>query len=210
MLKLLSGISLTLCMFAMVDETPREPSVMVECCGRLRHGIVAIGGETTGTTITFNHVVWELKLPNDAAREFAKEHHKDRVIVTGRLRKISGTEVKDRWIIDVRTLSKSDASEDEEGTRLTIQGTLRTADPRQSATTKMTIDSDGQVWPIDPSSDAKLRGKAESLIGRPVLLTGSLERVIEDDAEVESEAPLVVRLKTLRQSLNVPIQGQNN
>jgi len=210
MWNLLSGIGLTLCMFAMADDTPREPSVSVECCGRLRHGIVAIGGETTGTTITFNRTVWELRLPDDAAREFANEHHKERVIVTGRLRKVSGTEVKDRWIIDVRTLSKRDTTKDEEGTRLTIQGTLRTADPRQGDSPEMTIDADGQVWPIDLSSDAKLRGKAESLIGRPVLLTGSLNNVTKEGAEDEPGVPLVVRIKTLKQSVNVPVRGQND
>ena len=71
MWKLVSGISLTLCLFAMADDTCPEPSVSVKCCGRLRHGVVAIGGETTGTTITFNRTVWELQLPDDAAREFA-------------------------------------------------------------------------------------------------------------------------------------------
>ena len=207
MWNLLSGISLTLCMFAMADDPPSEPSVTVECCGRLRHGIVAIGGETTGTTITFNRTVWELRLPDDAAREFAKEHHKEPVTVTGRLRKISGTEVKDRWIIDVKTLSKRDITKDEEGTRLTIQGTLRTSDLRQGDSPEMTIDAEGQVWPIDLSSDDKLRDKAESLIGRPVLLTGSLNNVTKEGAEDEFSVPLVVRIKTLKQSVDVPVRG---
>ena len=50
--------------------------------------------------------------------------------MTGTLRRIAGTEVKERWIVDVKTLSERDATTDKEGTRLTVQGTLRATDPR--------------------------------------------------------------------------------
>ena len=196
MWKLLTGISLTLCTFVMADDAPPKPSVLVECSGRLRHGIVAIGGETTGTTITFNRIVWELRLRDDAAREFAEEHNKEPVIVIGTLRKIAGIEVKDRWIIDVRTLKNRDATTDKEGTRMTIQGTLRTKELRQGNSPEMTIHADGQVWPIDVSTDAEVHVNVESLVDQPVLLTGSLERATEE----ESDAPLVIRVKTLKRS----------
>lgn len=212
MLKLLAGIGLTLSMFAMTDETRPAPSVSVECCGRLRHGVVAIGGETTGTTITFNRMVWELQLHDDAARQFAKEHHKEPIVVTGTLRKIGGTEVKVRWIIDVKKLSERDATKDEEGARLTMQGTLRAADPRRDDSPWMTIDTDGEIWPIDVASDAKLQVEAESLVGQPVLLSGNLERVTEEEEVTEKEAsvPLIIRVATLKRSANVPVQGQSN
>ena len=212
MLKLLTGIGLTLSMFAMTDETRPAPSVSVECCGRLRHGVVAIGGETTGTTITFNRMVWELQLHDDAARQFAKEHHKEPIVVTGTLRKIGGTEVKVRWIIDVKKLSERDATKDEEGARLTMQGTLRAADPRRDDYPWMTIDTDGEIWPIDVASDAKLQVEAESLVGQPVLLSGNLERVTEEEEVTEKEAsvPLIIRVATLKRSANVPVQGQSN
>lgn len=212
MWKLIAGIALTLSMFATTDETPPEPSVSVECYGRLRHGVVAIGGETTGTTITFNRMVWELQLHDDAAREFAKEHHKEPVIVTGTLRKIAGTEVKVRWIIDVKTLSKRDATTDKEGTRLTIQGTLRAKDPRTNDTPRMTIDTDDEIWPIDVSSNARLQVKAESLVGQAVLLTGSLERVTEEEqvAEEEASVPLIIRVATMKRSASLPVQGESN
>ena len=212
MLKLLAGIGLTLSMFAMTDETRPAPSVSVECCGRLRHGVVAIGGETTGTTITFNRMVWELQLHDDAARQFAKEHHKEPIVVTGTLRKIGGTEVKVRWIIDVKKLSEHDATKDEEGARLTMHGTLRAADPRSDDSPSMTIDTDGEIWPIDVASDAKLQVEAESLVGQPVLLSGNLERVTEEEEVTEKEAsvPLIIRVATLKRSANVPVQGQSN
>ena len=56
-----------------------EPSIRVECHGKLRHGVVAMGGETTGSTITFDGTTWELKLPDEVSRTFAKEHHKNPV-----------------------------------------------------------------------------------------------------------------------------------
>ena len=211
MWKLLAGIGLTVSMFAMADETPPATSVSVECCGRLRHGVVAIGGETTGTTISFNRMVWELQLHDDAAREFAKEHHKEPVVVTGTLRKICGTEVKVRWIIDVTKLSERDAKKDEEGIRLTMQGTLRPAESRRDGSPMMTIDTDGEIWPIDVSADASLQVKAESLVGEPVLLSGSLDRVAEEEQVTENKesVPLIIRVATLKRSVNVPVQGEN-
>ena len=204
MWKFISGISLTFCMFAAADDTPPEPSVSVQCCGRVRDGIVAIGCETTGTTITFNRMVWELQLPDAAARGFATAHNKEFVNVTGTLRRIAGTEVEERWIVDVKTFSERDATKDKEGTRLTIQGMLRATDPRTDDSPEFTIDADGQVWPVDLTSDATRLVKAESLVGKPVLVTGSLERVTEED----SGEPMIIRVKTLKLSTNLPVQGQ--
>ena len=206
MWKLVSGISLTLCLFAMADDTCPEPSVSVKCCGRLRHGVVAIGGETTGTTITFNRIVWELQLRDDAAREFAEKHNKDSVVVTGTLRKISGTEVKTRWIIDVKTLSERDATTDKEGTRLTIHGTLHAADPRTGDSPEFTIDANGEVWPVDLTSDAMRQIKPESFVGKSVLITGSLEQVTDED----SGEPMIIRVKTLKLSAKAPVHGQSD
>lgn len=198
MWKMVSGLNLTLCMLAVADGTPpKDESVWVQCHGRLRHGVVAIGGETTGTTITFNRIVWELKLRDDAEREFADEHNKESVVVTGRLRKIAGVERKVRWIMDVSKLSERDATIDKEGTRMIIQGTLRTTIPSQGNTREMTIVSDGQVWPIQISADAALKATAESLIGQPVILAGSLEQAAE-----ESDAHPVIQVKTLKRPAN--------
>jgi len=145
MWKLLTGISLTLFTIAMADDTPPEPSVLVECRGRLRDGVVAVGGETTGTTITFNRVVWELQLNDDIQRKFANEHSKEPVIVTGKLRKSAGTEVRVRWIVDVRTLSERDATKTKEGAQLTIQGTLRSTVLRPGDAPVLAIDANGHV-----------------------------------------------------------------
>ena len=200
MWKLLSVLSLTFCTFAMADDAPVKPSVAVKCSGRLRDGIVAIGGETTGTTITFNRIVWELQLHDEAARNFVATHNKEHVTVVGTLRKIVGTEVKVRWIVDVRTISKRDETKEQEGTQLAIYGTLRTTDARRGDSHAMTIESDRQSWPIDISHDAELQNEAASLVDKPVLLTGSLERVTEDEPSVS----LIIRVKDLKQTPNLP------
>ncbi len=46
MWQLFTGMSLTLCLSAAFpgDASPAEPSVLVECFGRLRDGVVAVGG----------------------------------------------------------------------------------------------------------------------------------------------------------------------
>ncbi len=202
MWKLVSGISLTLCLFAVADDTRPEPSISVQCCGRLRHGVVAIGGETTGTTITFQRMVWELQLPDDTAQDFAEANNKEFVNVTGTLRRIAGTEVKDRWIVDVKTLSKRDATKDKEGTQLTIHGALRATEPHSGHSPTLTIDADGQIWPIDLTSEVRRLVKIESLVGQQVLLSGSLEQSDEED----SDEPVFIRVKTVKQSAKVPIQ----
>lgn len=206
MWKFISGISLTFCMFAAADDTPPEPSVSVQCCGRVRDGIVAIGCETTGTTITFNRMVWELQLPDAAARGFAESHNKEFVNVTGTLRRIAGTEARERWIVDVKTLSERDATKDKEGARLTVQGTLRATDRRTGDSPALRIEADGQIWPIAVAVDARLQVEAKSFVGQPVLVTGSLELVAEDDSDDQR----IIRVKTLRGSTSAPIHDQSD
>ena len=197
MWKLFAGISLTFCACAIADESPPTASVLVDCCGRMRHGVVAIGGETTGTTITFNRIIWELQLRDNAAREFAKKHHKEPVVVTGKLRKVMGTEAKVRWIVDVDSMSEQDPAKHDEGTKLTIQGTLRAADRRGATnTSQLIIHADNQIWPISVAPDAKLEVKPESLVGETVLMKGSVERISEED----SSSAMRIRFNALKRA----------
>ena len=207
MWKLLGGISLTLCLSAMAEGTAPKPFVSVECCGRLRHGVVAIGGETTGTTITFNRIIWELQLHNDAARKFATEHHKKSVVVTGALRKVAGVEKKVRWIIDVKKFSECGATKDKEGTRLSIQGRLQAADSRQDGSPRMTVVVGGHVWPLDLTSGGNLQSTAAALVGHSVLLTGHLEQVTKKRPDATT---VFVRVKTLQRAESTPLPGRHN
>jgi len=196
MWKLLIGITLTVCTFAVAAEPPEKQSVSAECCGRLRHGIVTIGGETTGTTITFNRIVWELQLHDDAARDFAKKHHSEHIVVTGQLRKVVGTETMPRWIIDVNSMTKVDPTKVDEGSKLTIRGTLRATPASTKDASEIIVDVDDKTWPIDISSDAKLRANAKSLVGESIVAKCHVERTDEEDPA----SPIIIRVKTVQQA----------
>lgn len=205
---LISGIGLTfgLLAIAVADEaSPKpspKPSVSVEFSGRIRHGMIAIGGETTGTTISFQRIIWEVQLDNDAERTFAEDHNKETVVVTGSLRKVAGIERKDRWIIDVTKLSEFDETKDEEGIKMTIVGKLRASDPEDQNAGLMTIESAGQVWPIDLTSDAALKTIAESHVGHAVLLKGSLKPAPEE----EPDSSPAIHVTSLNRPPGEPIQ----
>ena len=82
-----------------------EESISVTVVGTLRTGIVAIGGETTGTTITSKGIKWELDLGNNAELRAAAEKLDGKLVkVNGTLERRSGVEIKDRWIVTVVSL----------------------------------------------------------------------------------------------------------
>ena len=62
---------------------PGKP-VKVKVRGTLNHGVMGIGGETTGTTIRFARTTWELDLRTEKAFGAAAERlNGKRVVVTG-------------------------------------------------------------------------------------------------------------------------------
>ncbi len=172
------------------EQEPKEPSVSVVCHGRLRHGVIAIGGETTGTTITFNRVTWELQLPDDASRELAARHHKAPVVVTGTLRRVVGVEDAVRWIVDVEKLSALDSRDaPEEDAKVTVRGTLRAALSQTGDTPNLSVRADDQIWRLDLAANRETQAAAESLIGQPVLLTGSVLPLPEDSERSTTKSP---------------------
>jgi hypothetical protein len=103
---LLSIVAACLCATALegADELP-SPYIKVEIRGELEHGIVAIGGESTGTVIHVRDVTWELDLGDNAAlKEAAEMLHKKTVLVTGRYSRHKGVEIPDRHIVKVEML----------------------------------------------------------------------------------------------------------
>jgi len=82
-----------------------DDSIDVVVRGTLRTGIVAIGGESTGTTVTARGATWELDLrgrPELASR--AESLSGRRVVVTGSLEARPGVARRQRWILTVKTL----------------------------------------------------------------------------------------------------------
>jgi len=91
-------------------DAPVDESISVTVVGTLRTGIVVIGGETTGTTITAKGVTWELELGKDAElRKTAEKLDGKKVTVRGTLERRPGVEIKKRWIVTVTDLQAAAA-----------------------------------------------------------------------------------------------------
>jgi len=100
--------------FGMVSETdtaadepkPEREYIQVEVRGRLRHGIAAIGGETTGTIITAKGATWELDLRGKPQfTKLAEQLDGKMVVVAGSLEVRAGVEIPKRWIVTVERLA---------------------------------------------------------------------------------------------------------
>lgn len=86
------------------DKAPND-SIQVEVRGTLETGIVAIGGETTGTVIRSNNVTWELDVGTDPKLlALVEKLHMKKAIVTGAYYKKKGVEIPERHIVKVKTL----------------------------------------------------------------------------------------------------------
>ena len=86
-----------------------DESVQVMARGKLTAGIFAIGGETTGVTITAKNMTLELELGrNPRLLRKAGELDGKPVVVTGELTMKKGVEIPRRWIIQVSQLLSAD------------------------------------------------------------------------------------------------------
>lgn len=80
-------------------------AVEVRVRGTLTHGIMAIGGETTGTIIRFGKTTWELDLRKNPTFDPAAEKLSgNRVVVTGTVRMQVGVEIAKRTILTVESI----------------------------------------------------------------------------------------------------------
>jgi hypothetical protein len=79
-----------------------EDSIKVTVVGAVRTDVVAIGGETTGATITAKGITWELDFGRNAALRMAAEKlNGKKGIIQGTLERRKGVEIKERWIVNV-------------------------------------------------------------------------------------------------------------
>jgi len=84
-------------------------SITVDVTGVLHAGIVAIGGETTGVTISAKGITWELEFGDDRElRESASRLDGKMVRVQGSLERRKGIEVAERWIVTVGGLAPAE------------------------------------------------------------------------------------------------------
>ena len=84
-------------------ETDRDEYINVTVRGTLNTGVMAIGAETTGVTITANGVTWELELEGNQ-RELASNLNGAKAIVAGQLRNVAGIEIRHRLIVKVQSV----------------------------------------------------------------------------------------------------------
>lgn len=88
---------------------PKGERIKIEVTGKLKTGLVAIGGETTGTIITAQNHAFELQLKGADQQALAEKLHNKVATASGELTIRQGVEVrKPRWIITVETLRAAD------------------------------------------------------------------------------------------------------
>lgn len=110
---------------------PADESISVTVVGKLRTGIVAIGGETTGTTISAKGVTWELDFgKNEELRKAAEMLNGKKVTVKGTLERRAGVEVKERWIVTVTELQAAEGGGQGALPKSGFQATVGRADTR--------------------------------------------------------------------------------
>ncbi len=92
---------------SLIATDPADESITVTIVGTLQTGVVAIGGETTGVTITAKGIQWELAFDkHPELKAEAETLNGQLAIVTGALERRRGVEVKQRWIVTVTSLKK--------------------------------------------------------------------------------------------------------
>jgi hypothetical protein len=81
----------------------------VEVKGIIQTNMAAIGGETTGVVIKVGDLSWDLDLgENRVLQELAERLNGKTVLVKGTLMRIKGTEIGERNVVVVESLSASD------------------------------------------------------------------------------------------------------
>lgn len=175
------------------NEAPPTEGILVTCHGKLRSGVMAIGGETTGTTVTFsNGVVWELKLPDMATKRFTEQHHKDDVTVSGRLKKVAGVAVPLRWIVDVDQIVLANKNEPANTATFTLKGKLR---PTAKGAPNV-IEIGKEAWPVEWKNDPQLHQQAAQHAGQIVEVHGLVER----NPDFTAPIPAVFRIEKLQEA----------
>jgi hypothetical protein len=121
-----------------------DDSIAVTVRGVLRTGVVAVGGETTGVTITAKKITWELSFDKNAELQRAAEKLDGKqVVVQGSLERRAGVEVKERWIVTVTGLAAAGKAATDKSEKQSFRATPRRADSR------IRFESEGDTTIID-------------------------------------------------------------
>ena len=92
---------------SLLAAEPADESITVTIVGKVQTGVVAIGGETTGVTITAKDIKWELAFDKHPELKAEAENLNGQLAtVTGALERRRGIEIKERWLVTVTSLKK--------------------------------------------------------------------------------------------------------
>lgn len=169
-----------------VAQEPKsgDQPIRVECHGQLRDGMVAVGGESTGTIVKLPGFTWELQFRDRDGKAFAQRCHKRPVSITGSLRRVTGVERLARWIVDVEKYTERDPAQTADGASIALVGLLA-RDPRNA-----------NQWLIrqgDLACPVKLPADAMAPADQRVSVRGSVEAVQPANAT----EPFVIRATKL-------------
>lgn len=95
--------------FSNAGEKPGAGAIKIEARGKLKMGIVAIGGETTGNILDTKDGKLELDLSKKNLIEVAEKLKGQEVIVSGTLSIRAGVEVRQRLIVTVTSIGAAKA-----------------------------------------------------------------------------------------------------
>ena len=221
---------------AVTDEIARlEDSITVAIVGTLRTGISAIGGETTGTTITAKGITWELQLGERLSYQQAAERlHGKRVIVRGTLERRRGVEIKERWIVTVTELQAVDAVGLGGSSQSRLIATVGRADTRirfvsEPKTTIVDVDSrfgidtatikrESNSWPVAIVVRVHLKGLesfsamvGDTAVEWSVSSTGSHRKRVSlrkggDESAIDPESPYYSDIRITGGNDKIPLQ----
>ena len=155
------------CLFFNQAAIGDEDFVRVQIRGTLKTGLMAIGGETTGTIISADGITWELDCTGNKEIMGALERlHGKTVYVQGKLEMKKGTEIRKRWIVHVEGLStrnffeKKTGDKKEDGKKTSIPFPIVIRDAQGGfagfSGNQLTIEKGG-VWKKQPFLNENLR-----------------------------------------------------
>ncbi len=113
----------------LVSANEVDDQIIVRVVGTLETSVVAIGAETTGTTITAKGITWELDFGDrEPLKRRAEQLSGKKVQVEGTLERRPGVEVRERWIVTVTELGEAAPRPERVN-----QGRLEVQDPSEGA-----------------------------------------------------------------------------
>ena len=105
--RILLSLAVACVCFGTVGLAAQTAAKPAQWTGKLRTGVVAAGGETTGTVLTTDKGTFEIQPATDAVRAQLKKLDGQRVTVHGTLATRPGVEVRERRIITATSVAKA-------------------------------------------------------------------------------------------------------